>query len=559
MLTLDSVFDRLLFADEIETPYPDDAPLISTARIERELDRIETPLADAQLAILEQQTEVLLEAAIPLIDAQDITGLAQLTWTANIALQVPIYEVWQQGYRLGAEHLKAEVRAAIPARDRAQFAIDPGTAGLLNQFLNQEPLELRASAVETAVQQRAVYLAGNFSASQISTLRQDLIAAVIPQADTGNPISRRELLGRIEKNLNVGRVRANAIARTELTDAYNIGRDEMGMTSVLVEAYRFLSIDDFRRTDICRSRHGMIIPKNDREAVAANRPSLHISCRSNLSPVLPRVNSKHREWISDPGRRAINRTLVSLPDGWNQPVTEPDYVRYINRGRRFAQEAGIPESLPTAPGIREAVSFIDNTPEGQALLEQMPELFSRLTSGYNANDAKLVKISKAALATAPEENLRDAINSFSRLTKGRGLPNRLVFTDERASSFPDAGLINVGLNDTLAMGRRTLFHEMGHLLESELGIQATAQAWVRSKATGPETSLALLTGFAEYGDETAFPDAFSDPYVGKIYGDGYTEVISVGMEHFVSPFAAAILQVVDPGHFYFMLGVLADA
>lgn len=234
------------------------------------------------------------------------------------------------------------------------------------------------------------------------------------------------------------------------------------------------------------------------------------------------------------------------------------YTDWIDKGRQFAKDLGLGKELPSASGILNAIAFIDGTEDGQVLLQQMPDLLDRLAGDYSSDDAAAVKISRPAIATSSEENFREAINSFAALTKGRGLPSRLIYTDKRASSFPESGLINVGLSDNAKESKRIMFHEMGHLLEVELGLMPAARAWVRAKATGPETLLTEITGF-DYGDETAYPDDFSDPYVGKIYEDGYTEVISVGMEHFVSPFTAAVLRVADPEHFYFMLGILTNA
>lgn len=572
VLTLDSVFDRLIFADGIETPYPDDAPLISLIRIERDLDRIETPLAGAQLTILEQQTDILLDAAIPLIEAQDVAGLAQLTWVANIALQTPIYDIWQQGYRLGAEHLQAEVRAAIPARERSQFALDRGTAGLLNQFLSQGPLELRASAVDAAVQARAIQLAGNFSSDQISTLKQDLIAAVIPQADTGNPISRRELLERIEKNLNVGRFRANAIARTELTHAYNVGRVEMAKTSVLVEAFRFLAITDTRTTDICRSRNGLIIPMAEAESLAANRPPLHVACRSILSVAMPRVNRRHREWISDPGRRITNRDLVVLPDGWNQSGVS----RQTPTGALEPTQATLPETAQDFIGVartqyaeqlQQLAQYDPSDALGATLQERdmenlRKEIISRVSVERAMLDLNPIQISdRAANATAfgGVDQVRGDLLEVIRFTTGEGayLIDNIIYDDDRAYANSRAGVINTGLRSTRTFQKRDLWHEYGHMLEdSNPVVQKAAQDWIRERATGELTPLKELTGTNYDESEVAFPDKWYSDYTGKFYPWGSTEVVSMGLEKFSDASSMAMLYNQDREHFEFILGVV---
>lgn len=82
--------------------------------------------------------------------------------------------------------------------------------------------------------------------------------------------------------------------------------------------------------------------------------------------------------------------------------------------------------------------------------------------------------------------------------------------------------------------RRTLWHEMGHILEhSSSAISRLSSHWLKSRIKQPPTvkSLRELTknkGFDS--DEVAFIDGFFDPYVGKKYGQGSTEVISMGLQ-----------------------------
>jgi len=79
--------------------------------------------------------------------------------------------------------------------------------------------------------------------------------------------------------------RAQKIARTEATRAYNLGTYEESFDSGIVEGYRFNAVLDERTTEICRARHGIYIPKNDIGILAQNTPPLHVNCRSLLEPV----------------------------------------------------------------------------------------------------------------------------------------------------------------------------------------------------------------------------------------------------------------------------------
>jgi len=60
-------------------------------------------------------------------------------------------------------------------------------------------------------------------------------------------------------------------------------------------------------------------------------------------------------------------------------------------------------------------------------------------------------------------------------------------------------------------------------------------------------------------DEKALPGRYIHPYVGKIYKEGHTEVISVGVEHFASPRLMRELYQKDKEHFHYALGVLLNA
>ncbi len=80
---------------------------------------------------------------------------------------------------------------------------------------------------------------------------------------------------------------------------------------------------------------------------------------------------------------------------------------------------------------------------------------------------------------------------------------------------------------------RTTVHELGHWLEYETpGLQKEAGEFVRRRTAGEqERKLSEITGSKAYADhETAKPDRFYSPYVGKVYPDGATEVVSMGLD-----------------------------
>jgi phage gp29-like protein len=149
---------------------------------------------------------------------------------------------------------------------------------------------------------------------------------------------------------------------------------------------------------------------------------------------------------------------------------------------------------------------------------------------------------------------------FFKLTngKGTGTLKRVQHTDSRAFANRD-GRVNVG--DGFDKRPELLWHEIGHHIEyGSEAIGNAAESWVRSRATGearPLNELVPQAKGAYKDDETVLPDKFAIPYVGKIYGKGSTEVVSVGMEFFRTNRSMADLHLRDPEHFFFTLGVLA--
>lgn len=304
---VDSVFTPLL-----ETPFPSDRPLIPVEEIEGALDAIEGRGVERQVALIESATEQILRDAEPFLAARNVEGILTLNWNLQVALQRPIALLWAEGYYQGSQHAIKEMRAAVPP---SQFGMRYATPAQVEALFSLEPQNLRNSPAEQAVLQRAIVLSGNFSGDTITALKGDLIAAIVPQSDTGQPITREQLLTRIEKTLSVSRNRAEIIARTELTSAYNLGRLTTYNQSEMVTHVKFLAIRDARTTEICRTRNGLIIPKGSVEMVF-NTPPLHARCRSVLSPVMPSVNPSHQKWVDDPDRQLENRKLVPLPKGW---------------------------------------------------------------------------------------------------------------------------------------------------------------------------------------------------------------------------------------------------
>jgi|GEM_PF-2140210 len=93
-------------------------------------------------------------------------------------------------------------------------------------------------------------------------------------------------------------------------------------------------------------------------------------------------------------------------------------------------------------------------------------------------------------------------------------------------------------------------HELGHFVEHKGGFYNAAKNWRDGRAPG-ETAR-RIPGYGN--NEVGVRDKFSDPYVGKVYEVGVTEVISMGIEYMWSNPAKFAKN--DPDHFDFIVDVL---
>lgn len=605
-MPFDSVFTAAL-----EVPFESDRPLIPIADIEQGLDAIEDASIEQQTRILAEQTASLLQRAGLFLQARDVAGIQSLEWSAGVALQAPIFSVWSMGWQLGSAHMIREMVAAVPESERQKAEgrrFNTPHSPLLTFTTAQEKDEIAAllqlqpgtivnTAAEQAVLRRVVQLSGNFSEAQLAKLKVSLIGAISPDAD-GKVLSRKELLDQVQANLQVGKARAEMIARTELTNAYNSSRIQTALQSSIVTHFRFLAISDARTTPICRSRNGMLIAASDMSAIAANKPPLHVRCRSTVSPVMGTINPTHAEWVADPARQPGNRTLEPLSKGWNSErppikIQSAPTITAEEQSRRSALSASNPlvergrklgaEIDDIGKRIGRVVKLYDDadTLEGkelqaakgaarmaeirQAMLERSP-----VSADLAKTLADRVTIPKrgegSAFTKAEVTNIRGAIAEFFQLTgaKGSASLQKVAATKGQYRAFAEKenGLIDLGAlryatpTDPNAK-KPLLFHELGHHVEFEnLALAKQAKRWVRSVRTGDQQALSLLTGSNAYGEgETAYPDHFVAPYVGKFYDDA-TEVVSVGLEHFVDGRAMFELYRRDPEHFYLILGII---
>jgi hypothetical protein len=196
----------------------------------------------------------------------------------------------------------------------------------------------------------------------------------------------------------------------------------------------------------------------------------------------------------------------------------------------------------------------------QKILETSP-----ITIEQSNQWAKEQMIDKSALATLKkqgylETEIRKDMAELFRLSGGRFgkcyLQPRFK-GQSRACAETNQKIIHIGAEFT----KRTLWHEMGHLFESDAKYTHVSQSFLDGRVDKAKGLLHLseLTGNKNYRkDEVAFTDHLFDAYVGKYYGPNTsTEVMSMGVQQFSSPELMSELHKSDPEMFHVIIGILA--
>jgi SPP1 gp7 family putative phage head morphogenesis protein len=107
--------------------------------------------------------------------------------------------------------------------------------------------------------------------------------------------------------------RVELIFRTETTKYFAETQVTFFQNDEDIIGFLFDSVADSGRTEICRSRHGMVLlPKS--KALKLNTPSLHYNCRSHLIALAS--TNYNRKLMNESLRQPSNRTLAPLPHGW---------------------------------------------------------------------------------------------------------------------------------------------------------------------------------------------------------------------------------------------------
>lgn len=272
------------FSDFLTDYFPDDRPITPEKKIIEELDNIEDKASSLFNNTYEKSLANAVKTLQTAIADKDQEKIRKFKWGLNIELGKNLWGEWLLGFFTGNKRGESEINSVA----KSNFAAEVDTL----QFSQPEPESaiIRNVPAEKAIKARINTLSRDVSDSEWKEVRNIILQSIKPQSETEPPISRRELLKRINQKLgnrrNRFKNRAERIARTELTFAYNAGRLDSYVRSGLVEGVRYQTIFDERRCDICASRQGIIVALDDIEGLAQLQIPAHPMCRCVWSPVL---------------------------------------------------------------------------------------------------------------------------------------------------------------------------------------------------------------------------------------------------------------------------------
>jgi hypothetical protein len=250
-----------------------------------------------------------------------------------------------------------------------------------------------------------------------------------------------------------------------------------------------------------------------------------------------------------------------LPEGSTRRRNGSNQILKNSRWHRAdKQDAPAAKSrMERASDIYELTQQFEHDMEsGSATYKDVAEKFIHDLTQMGDRDRAEKEVSGMMVkGTSPigQKVISDAAIDFCQLVDKPTMIKSIEFDDKRARADLKNGIVHLTNGKSPLSTRITQFHEMAHHCEyQDKSAGVEAQEWVKGRSNGEITPLSELTGNNGYGaDESAHPDSFIDHYVGKLYGQGITEVHSMGLQAFADPDKLVDLYKQDPEHFRLMM------
>ena len=140
---------------------------------------------------------------------------------------------------------------------------------------------------------------------------------LVPRMMAGD-ISPDEAKMQMQDDWKASKSRVETIFRTETTNYFAKTQVSFFKNDPDIIGFLYDSIKDSSRTDICRSRHGLIYRQEYKGEISirSNTPALHYNCRSHFIPLTD--TPANRKMISDPRRDPAKVKVTPLMPGWRK-------------------------------------------------------------------------------------------------------------------------------------------------------------------------------------------------------------------------------------------------
>jgi Phage Mu protein F like protein len=249
-----------------------------------------------------------------------------------------------------------------------------------------------------------------------------------------------------------------------------------------------------------------------------------------------------------------------LPEGSTRRRNGVNYVLTDSRWHRAdSQEQTAKSRVERSSDIYELTQQFEHDMEhGSETYESVAERFIHDLMQLGDRDRAEAEVKSMSISARSDIAKllaqSNAVDFCQLIDKSSGVKT-IRFEADRAYALAASGIVDLRVQ-SVSGSRTTQFHEMAHCAEYLARDTAgkDAEDWVKARSTGGEVKLlSTLTGNEGYGEETAHPDSFVHPYVGKLYGNGQTEVHSVGLQAFANPKDLVSLYKDDPEHFRLMM------
>lgn len=207
--------------------------------------------------------------------------------------------------------------------------------------------------------------------------------------------------------------------------------------------------------------------------------------------------------------------------------------------------------------------FVDVETVGQQIYDKLQNTLSSRISDAEVNAWYKNNVTiKSRSLVKDWKTLSDEVKQFYRMTGGRlGKVQISSAGRSRASSNALLTIRRSKTDITVFSGNpKVLWHELAHNLEFDTKARSLAHDFIKRRRESDKLyTLRSLTGNKGYSkNEVAYKDHFINPYVGKYYDDGATEVFSMGVQYLCSPEGCAELFHKDREMFALIVGYLLE-